>query len=190
MKSGKYEIDEQRTRELGLPELLVVAGKGNRDHFYCILVPSKARPGCPRCGNSVVRNQGNIHRDYLDVICRGDDAVLVTVSLEFRKSKCAALGCGCVYYPDFSFTSLYARTTRRLDNAVVRMVLRGGCSYAEVAEELEGKMSRQAVGQLFHRRVKELNADQSEDSTWYRIILEEGPSLVYRGVLSRGRRLS
>ena len=92
--------------------------------------------------------------------------------------------------PDFSFASPYARTTRRLDNAVVRMVLRGGRSYAEVAEELEGKMSRQAVGQLFHRRVKELNADQSEDSTWYRIILEEGPSLVYRGVLSRGRRLS
>ena len=75
MKSGKYEIDERRTRELGLPELLVVAGKGNRDHFYCILVPSKARPGCPRCGNPVVRNQGNIHRDYLDVIRRGDTKV-------------------------------------------------------------------------------------------------------------------
>ena len=90
MKSGKYEIDERRTRELNLPELLVVKGKGDRNHFFCILVPSKARPGCPRCGNRAVRNQGNMHRDYLDVIRRGKDAALVTVSLEFRKSKCEA----------------------------------------------------------------------------------------------------
>lgn len=188
MKSGKYDIDGRRTRELNLPELLVVAGKGGRDHFYCILVPSKARQGCPRCGNPAVRNQGNMHRDYLDVIRRGDDAALITVSLEFRKSKCEAPGCGCVYYPEFSFASPYARTTHRLDNAIVRMVLRGGCSYAEVAEELEGRLSRQVVGQLFHRRVEELNADQSEEAAWYRDLLEEGPYLFYRGVFSRGRR--
>ena len=70
----------------------------------------------------------------------------------------------------------------------MRMVLRGGCSYAEVAEELEGKLSRQVVGQLFHRRVEELNADQSEETAWYRDLLEEGPYLFYRGILSRGRR--
>ena len=189
MKSGKFEIDERRTKELDLPELLVVKGKGDRNHFFCILVPSKARPACPRCGNPVVRNQGNVHRNYLDVIRRGDDAALITVSLEFRKSKCEAPGCGCVYYPDFSFASPYARTTRRLYNAVVRMVLRGGCSYAEVAEELEGKLSRQVVGQFFHRRVEELNADLNEEAAWYRELLEEGPYLFYRGILSRGRRL-
>lgn len=188
MKSGKYEIDERRTKELDLPELLVEKGKGERNHFFCILLPSKARPGCPRCGNPAVRNQGKIRRDYLDVIRRGDDAALITVSLEFRKSKCEASGCGCVYYPEFSFASPYARTTRRLDNAVVRMVLRGGCSYSEVAGELEGKLSRQVVGQLFHRRVKELNADLSEDAAWYRELLEEGPYLFYRGILSRGHR--
>lgn len=67
------------------------------------------------------------------------------------------------------------RFSNALDNAVVRMVLRGGCSYAEVAEELEGKLSRQVVGQLFHRRVEELNADKSEETVWYRDLLEEGP---------------
>ena len=189
MKSGKFEIDERRTKELDLPELLVVKDKGDRNHFFCILVPSKARPACPRCGNPVVRNQGNLHRSYLDVIRRGDDVALITVSLRFRKSKCEAPGCGCVYYPDFSFASPYARTTRRLDNAVVRMVLRGGCSYAEVAEELEDRLSRQAVGQLFHRRMEELNADLSENAAWYRELLEESPYFFYRGILSRGRRL-
>ena len=113
------------------------------------------------CGSQ----SGNIHRDYLDVICRGDAAALITVSLEFRKRKCEGPGCGCVYYSDFSFASPYARTTRRLDNTVVHVVLRGGCSYAEVPEELEDKLSHQVVGQLFHRRVKELNMDLSEDAT-------------------------
>ena len=65
MKLGKYEIDEQRTRELGLPELLVVTGKGDRNHFFCVLIPSKARPHCPQCGNLAVRNQGNMHRELL-----------------------------------------------------------------------------------------------------------------------------
>lgn len=61
--------------------------------------------------------------DNLDVIRRGDDVALITASLEFRKSKCEAFGCGRMYYLDFSFASPYVRTTRRLDNAVVRMIL-------------------------------------------------------------------
>ena len=188
MNSGKYVIDERRTRELNQPELLVISGKGDKDHFFCILVPLKARPSCPRCGNPSVRNQGSMHRNYLDVVCRGKDAALITVSLEFRKSKCEATGCGCVYYPEIKFASAYARTTRRLDDAIVRMVLRGGCSYSEVAKELEGKLSRQVVGQIFHRRVKELNADLSDSAAWYRGLLEEGSYLFYQGLLSRGHR--
>ncbi len=188
VKTGNYEIDERRTTELKQPELLVVSGKSDKDHFCCILVPSKVHPGCPRCGNPAIRNQGNMHRDYLDVIRRGDDAAIVTVSLEFRKNKCTAVDCGRVYYPEYSFASPYARTTRRLDDAIVRMVLRGGCSYAEIANELEGKLSRQVVGQIYHRRVKELNADPSDQAAWYRELLDEGPFLFYSGVLSRRRR--
>ena len=189
MKTGNYVIDERQTTELKQPELLVVSGRGDVDHFYCILVPSKARPGCPRCWNPLIRNQGNLHRNFLDVIRRGDDAAVVTVSLEFRKSKCVAADCGRVYYPEYSFASPYARTTRRLDDAIVRMVLRGGLSYAEIADELKGQLSRQVVGQIYHRRVKELNADFSEQTSWYRELLEEGPLLFYSSALSRRRRL-
>lgn len=95
-------------------------------------------------------NRGSDKGDNIttDVIRRGKDATLVTVSLEFRKSKCEISDCGCMFYPEFSFASPYARTTRRLDNAVVRMVLRGGCFYAEVVEKLEGKLSRQVVNRF------------------------------------------
>lgn len=189
MSIKKYEIDRRRTKELGQPELQVISGKGGRNHFFCTLIPAKARPCCPRCGNPEVRNQGNIHRDYLDVIPRGDDIAIITITFEFRKAKCLSPDCGCVYYPEITFASPYARSTRRVDNAIVRMVLRGGCSYSEIAEEFEGHLSRQVVGQIFHRRAKELNADQSDSAAWYRELLEEGPYLFYSGVLSRGRRL-
>lgn len=189
MSREEYWVDKRRTEELSQPELQVISGKGDWNHFFCTLIPAKARPSCPRCGNPAVRNQGNMRRDYLDVIPRGDDVAIITITLEFRKAKCLSPDCGCVYYPEITFASPYARTTRRVDNAIVRMVLRGGCSYSEIAEEFEGNLSRQVVGQIFHRRAKELNADQSESAAWYRELLEEGPYLFYQGVLSRGRRL-
>ena len=189
MSIEKYEIDRRRTKELGQPELQVISGKGGRNHFFCTLVPAKARPCCPRCGNREVRNQGNMHRDYIDVIPRGDDVAIITITFEFRKAKCLSPDCGCVYYPEISFASPYARTTRRVDDAIVRMVLRGGCSYSEIAEEFEGTLSRQVVVQIFHRRAKELSSDQSDSTAWYRELLEEGPYLFYSGVLSRSRRL-
>ncbi len=159
MTGSKCEIDVQRTRELSIPELLVLSGKGDENHFFCRLVPEIELRKCPRCGNLTGRNQGKMHRDFLDALRRNDNTAVITISLDFRKSKCEAPGCGCVYYPEMTFASPNARTTRRLDNAIVRMVLRGGCSYAEIADELHGKLSRQAVGNIFHRRVRELNAD-------------------------------
>lgn len=189
MRSKEYRVDQCRTEELNLPELQVISGKGDRNHFFCTLVPAKARPCCPRCGNAMVRNQGNLHRDYLDVIRRGDDVAIITITFEFRKAKCLSPDCRCVYYPEITFASPYARTTRRVDDTIVRMVLRGGCSYSEIAEEFEGNLSRQVVGQIFHRRAKELDADQSDSAAWYRKLLDEGPYLFYSGILNRQRRL-
>ncbi len=172
METSHYEIDEQRTAELNQPELLVLAARGDPDHFYCILVPSKIHSGCPHCGNPFFRNQGNMHRDFLDVIPRGDDAALITVSVEFRKSKCTAADCGRIYYPSCSFASPYARTTRRLDDAIVRMALREGFTYTETAAMLNGRLSRQAVYRIYHRRIKELGADTSDQTLWFREILK------------------
>ena len=64
MNKEKYEVDKRRTRGLGLLELQVISG------------------------NPTSRNQGNMHRDYLDVIPRGDDVAIITITLEFRRAKC------------------------------------------------------------------------------------------------------
>lgn len=168
MNIWNYYIDEERTAELNIPEVLVVAGKGDRDHFYGVLKRNRNYRRCPRCGSVESRNQGNFQRSFLDAIPRDDDAVVITVTVEYRKSKCMSPECGCVYYQDIPFAVPYARTTRRLDDAIVRMVLRGGLSYTESTKLLEDKISRQVVGQIYHRRLRELEADTDEGSIWFR----------------------
>ncbi len=190
MTVGIYDIDEKRTKELGIPELLVVSNMGNKNHFFCIFTPQKTNHICPRCGNIVTRNQGNVCREYLDAFRRNGDAALITITLEFQKRKCESPGCGCVYYPEFCFARPYARTTRRLENAIVRLIL-WGSSNAEVANELEGRLTRQAVWRIFHQRVKELDADSSDEAAWFRDLLENDrfipyPLLLLENIVDKG----
>lgn len=172
---GKYEIDAQRTVELSLSGTLVESGKGDPDHFFCVPLSVVSQTVCPRCGCSNLRNQGSIQRSYLDVIPRGDDAAVITVTIEFRKNKCMNPDCNCVFYPEIPFAGRYSRTTHRLENAIVRMVIRGCLSFTESAELLEGKLSRQVVGQIYHRRVQELETDPTTESDWYRQLLRAAP---------------
>ena len=127
----RHQSDPVRTEELGLSELLVIEGIGDDDHFFC--VPKRTFPQCPKCGSDKIRNQGNMQRDYLDIIPRDDDAAVITISLEFRKNKCMNPDCNCVFYPEIPFAGRYSRTTHRLENAIVRMVIRGCLSFTESA---------------------------------------------------------
>lgn len=173
LKGRKQEINGFRTAELGLPELLVLSGKGNRDHYCCLLASSALRLRCPKCDNLRIRNQGTLFRDYLDVISReeDEDASVITISLQFSKYKCLSPDCGCVFYPAYSFASPYSRTTHRLEDSVVRMILRSGFSYTAVSKMLNGRLSKQVIGQIFHRRVKELETDPSEKAEWFRRLM-------------------
>ena len=175
MQVGKYEIDAQRTVELSLSGTLVESGKGDPDHFFCVPLSVVNQSVCPKCGCTSLRNQGSIRRSYLDVIPRGDDAAVITVTIEFRKNKCMNPDCNCVFYPEIPFAGRYSRTTHRLENAIVRMVIRGCLSFTESAELLEGKLSRQVVGQIYHRRVQELEIDPTTESDWYRQLLRAAP---------------
>lgn len=172
MKSKKPEIDEKRTVELGLPELQVISGKGDAEHYFCIPIPAKAHPVCPWCGNSVARDQGKIKRNYYHVIPKEEKPSIVTISLEFRKYKCLASNCGCVYYPKFTFASPYARTTRKLADVIVRLhiSLEEGepLSFSEISEQFSGKIGRQVVCQIYHRRLRELEADLNKAPAWYK----------------------
>jgi hypothetical protein len=55
------------------------------------------------------------------------------------------------------------------------MVIRGCLSFTESAELLERKLSRQVVGQIYHRRVQELETDPTVESDWFRQLLRDAP---------------
>ena len=166
----KREIDRIRTVELGQPELLVLKNSEDEDHYDCVLSVPPGR--CPRCGRSLLRNQGNQSRNYLDIVRRYDYAAVVTLTVEFRKSKCLFSDCGCVFYPDISFASRYSRTTHRLENVILRMILEEGYSYSLIAYALDDKLSKQVIGQIYYRRMKELQSDPNQQPQWFREYLE------------------
>ena len=176
MRTEKPKIDIRRTQELGLSELLVLADKGDEESFSCIPAPTKAVWRCPKCGSRKVRNQGNMHRKFLDIVPRREDVAIVTVSLNYTRYKCLSPECGAVFYPEFTFASPYSRTTLRLDDVIVKLTLMGCRSFSESEVELRGKLSRQTIGQIFHRRLKELESDSSGDSAWFRQLRKDGPA--------------
>lgn len=188
MPARKREIDEFRTAELKLDGILVLAHAGSRNHYFC--VPSETPSQCPSCGGNRIRNQGNMNRDYLDVILRDndDDATLVTVSLEFRKSKCMSPACGSIFYPSFSFASRYSRTTHRLENMVVKMILEDGLSYTLISEFLGGKLSKQVIGQIYYRRMNELESNPDKQPEWFREYIKDDPDRLYRILRYRPRQ--
>ena len=181
----RHQSDPVRTEELGLSELLVIEGIGDDDHCFC--VPKRTFPQCPKCGSDKIRNQGNMQRDYLDIIPRDDDAAVITISLEFRKNKCLSPGCGCVFYPSFTFASRYSRTTHRLENAVVRMILQDGYSYSDVSEMLEWKLSKQVVGLVYYRRLRELEANPESQPRWFRRLQGDDPKHFWRIIKRRAK---
>ena len=181
----RHQSDPVRTEELGLSELLVIEGIGDDDHCFC--VPKRTFPQCPKCGGDKIRNQGNMQRDYLDIIPRDDDAAVITISLEFRKNKCLSPGCGCVFYPSFTFASRYSRTTHRLENAVVRMILQDGYSYSDVSEMLEWKLSKQVVGLVYYRRLRELEANPESQPRWFRRLQGDDPKHFWRIIKRRAK---
>ena len=186
MALAKHQTDPDRTKELDLPELLVIADVGDFDHFFC--VPKRTFPQCPKCGSDEIRNQGNMRRDYFDIIPRNDDAAVITISLEFRKNKCLSPGCGCVFYPSFTFASRYSRTTHRLENAVVRMILQDGYSYSDVSAMLEWKLSKQVVGLVYYRRLRELEANPESQPKWFKRLQGDDPKLFWRIIKRRMKR--
>lgn len=174
----KQETDAKRTEELNLPELFVLAGQGDSDHFFC--VPGRTVPRCPACGGIRIRNQGNMRRNLLDIIPRGDDAAVITLTLEFRKSKCLTPGCGCVFRPSFSFTGRYSRTTRRLEDVIVRMILEDGLSYSLISEALGGMLCKQAIGEIYYRRMNELESAPEEQPEWFKQCMMDDPNRLWR----------
>lgn len=174
-----FEIDAVRTEQLGISELDVIKGKGDEFHFYTVATEHKIY-SCPFCNSSHIKNQGIKHREYADICIIGDDAAVICLDYQFNKYKCLEPGCGRVFTKQIAFASPYSRTTHRLEDAIIRMIVRERYSYAEVAVMLEGRFSRQVVGRIYLRRKAELEADSSEASDWYRALPYESIPRIFK----------
>ncbi len=173
------EIDTERTEHLNQPELWVLRGLGDRNTFYTVNRRS-AVYSCPFCGDGELKNQGTKHRRLLDIIRRDDDAAVIGLDYRFISWKCRNPACGRVFSRKIGFARPGSRTTRRLEDVIVRMILAEAYSYSQVSGILENRISRAAAGSIYLRRKAELEADDSESSAWYRVLSSDTLSQLNR----------
>lgn len=158
-------FDPFRTELLGIPELTVLSGQGDDRHFFTVSCPVHLHY-CPHCGGSELKNQGLQHRQYMD-LCRDR---LVYIDYAYYKYKCLKPDCARVFSRPIAFAGPYGRTTHRLEDEIVRLVLEDDYSYSDISAAFHGIISRQVARQLFLRRKAELEADSSASVAWFRVL--------------------
>lgn len=143
--------DEGRTALLGHGELFVEKGKGS-DTYYNAWLHDPEIEGCPRCGSDAIKTQDLFSKTYLDLVSDGKKKKVIQLEYEFYKYRCLNKDCGHVFSKPVHFASRRDNVTLRLENEIAQRVL-NGASYAQIANQLYGSISRQAVGQIFNRWV-------------------------------------
>lgn len=144
--------DDNRTELLNQPELWVEKGKGGRNYFRAWLVESDVEE-CPLCGGGVIKVQDLFSKTYNDII--SDDGQKRVISLEYRfyKWRCLNPKCRHIFARDIAFATKYDNVTHRMEDEIARLVIRGQ-SYGEICDQLDGPITRQAIGQIFNRWVR------------------------------------
>ena len=148
--------DEGRTELLGQDELFVQKGKGS-DTYYNAWLHDPEIECCPRCGSDAVKTQDLFSKTYLDLVSEGEKKKVIQLEYEFYKYRCLNKDCRHVFSKPVCFASRRDNVTFRLENEIAQRVL-NGASYAQVANQLSGSISRQAVGQIFNRWVRKKEA--------------------------------
>ena len=143
--------DEGRTELLGQDELFVQKGKGS-DTYYNAWLHDPEIECCPRCGSDAVKTQDLFSKTYMDLVSEGEKKKVIQLEYEFYKYRCLNKDCRHVFSKPVCFASRRDNVTFRLENEIAQRVL-NGASYAQVANQLSGSISRQAVGQIFNRWV-------------------------------------
>ncbi len=144
--------DKWRTELLGQDELFVQKGKGS-DTYYNAWLHDPEIECCPRCGSDAVKTQDLFSKTYLDLVSDGRKKNVIQLEYEFYKYRCLNKDCRHVFSKPVRFASRRDNVTFRLENEIVQKVL-NGASYAQIANQLSGSISRQAVGQIFNRWVQ------------------------------------
>ena len=148
--------DEDRTELLGHDELFVQKDKGSETYYNAWLLDPEIEC-CPRCGSDAVKTQDLFSKTYWDLVSDGQKETVIQLEYEFYKYRCLNKDCRHVFSKPVCFASRRDNVTTRLENEISQRVL-NGASYAQIANQLSGSITRQAVGQIFNRWVRKKEA--------------------------------
>ena len=142
-------LDTDRTGLLGLDELYVLNGRGDRNNFFAWQHEHELNC-CPLCGGKAIKIQDHFAKTYLDYIVDSGHPRVIRLTHEFFKYRCLNAECRHIFSKEIGFASKYDNVTYRLENEIAHKVIEG-YSYSLVQGLFQDTISRQAVGQIFHR---------------------------------------
>lgn len=141
--------DEKRTELLDQRELFVQEGKGGEYYYYAWLQEPEIE-ACPLCFGKAYKMQDLFSKTYQDLVDKGGFHTVVTLEYGFHKYRCLNPECRHIFAKDIHFASRNDNVTYRLEDEIARLVMLG-LSYKNISERLQETITRQAVGQIFHR---------------------------------------
>lgn len=144
--------DDERTELLDQSELWVQKGKGGKNYFRAWLVEPDVET-CPICGGDVIKVQDLFSKNYNDMISEGGQKRVISLEYRFYKWRCLNDRCRHIFAKDIGFATKYDNVTHRMEDEIARMVI-AGRSYGEICDQLDGPITRQAIGQIFNRWVR------------------------------------
>lgn len=151
-KKIRREWDVERTEMLAQPELSVESGKGRLDYFYGWNYDPDIEV-CPLCGSQVIKMHDLFSKTYKDIINLNGKSRVISLEYCFHKWRCLNERCHHIFAKEIEFASKYDNVTYRLEEEIASKVMRG-YTYGQIHNQLQGSISRQAVGQIFNRWVR------------------------------------
>lgn len=146
----RWDLD--RAELLGQPELSVERGKGGPDYFYGWNLDPDV-DACPLCGGKVIKIQDLFSKTYKDIITENGKKRVVSLEYGFHKWRCLNNQCRHIFAKEIEFASKYDNVTYRLEEEIAVRVMNGH-TYGKIHNQLQGSISRQAIGQIFNRWVR------------------------------------
>lgn len=175
----RWDLD--RAELLGQPELSVERGKGGPDYFYGWNLDPDV-DACPLCGGKVIKIQDLFSKTYKDIINEDGKKRVVSLEYGFHKWRCLNDQCRHIFAKEIEFASKYDNVTYRLEEEIASRVMQGH-TYGEIFNQLQGSISRQAVGQIFNRWVRKREELRRLQSTPSRLAIVSAATQKDRCVL-------
>ena len=171
-KRQERRPDAERTELLGLDELFVMRGRGDQNNYYVWSYDAKAGQ-CPLCKSERIKNHGLFSKSYYDLIEENGRPHVIKLNYDYYKFLCLEENCGHVFVKETDFASKNDNVTHRLEDAIAKKII-AGYSFGMIEDYLQGNLSRQAIGQIFHRWVANHETYRSARWTPQQLVILSG----------------